>query len=195
MTTGASLQRSTPFSSFASKPFLESHRATSVCAREVGIVSQRLVAGAAGLHEGGIADKPVSRQMPGRCIVQLGPVAITAAWICNSQATIGQGELLVIVWRGVVAPPVDIDPERGPSRRASSSATSLWEQSFSPVGSSEDAWCWSPNGRSRDGCNSSDLATSCLERLRRAHAETPTPEADRLPPSNGLLLPARRRPR
>jgi hypothetical protein len=170
MTAGAPLQRTTTNVWADAKPFLRTHRAASVCSREIRVVSETLAAGATALHAEGLADTAVIRQSPSRCIVQLGPVAITAAWLCGTHASIEDGELLVIVWRGVVAPPMEHDPEHAPVRGAARTATAIWEQSFRPVASSQDTWRWEAEGDGSAGCESVELAKRCVALLRRSHA-------------------------
>lgn len=150
------------------KPFLTTHRATSVCAREFTSVCDALVDGAVSLHANGLAEKPIVRQSPGRCIVQLGPVAVTAAWLRDSSGLIEAGELLVIVWRGEVAPRADHIPERA-SVPTASMPTALWEQALAPVATSEATWRWHPQGTELDGFSSTELAAESIERLRLAH--------------------------
>ena len=190
MTARALVHGSGAAPQFGSKPFLATHRAASVCAREVSLLSQKLATEALAFHTGGHAEKPVVRQSPGRCIVQLGPVAITAAWICGGQASIDEGELLVIVWRGIVAPPVEHDTERGPLQRPRSSATVLWERAFRPVASSEATWIWQSDETEVGGYASVDLANYCMDRVRLAHAENRVaPDADVAPPSPHVIAP------
>jgi hypothetical protein len=179
MSTSATPQRSTIGSPFDGKTFLASHRAALACTREVGLFSKCLLSGIEQLHETGLIDKPATRQAPGHCIVQSGPVAITAAWLCRGQATIDNGVLLVIVWRGLVAPPFNrISTEHESPRRTPGLVKSLWEQSFRPVATSEPAWSWHPEGKTLGGFSSSELAANCVEQLRKAHERTPA-----LPPA------------
>lgn len=115
------------------------------------------------------ASAAVVRQSPGRCIVQLGPVALTAAWLRRSTGPLDEGELLVIVWRGSVAPPLEHHPERM-SARGASTASALWERTLTPVATSEAAWRWQSATAESAACSSSELAAQCVEHLRLAHA-------------------------
>jgi hypothetical protein len=154
------------------KPFLSTHRANTVCAREFDVLSDLVEKGARALHAEGPSEPPTVRRSPGRCIVQLGPVAITVAWLHSAMDPIAEGELLVIVWRGKVAPPVAHIPERAPLPNASSSATSVWEGTFMPVAASEETWQWQATDEHLDGFTSTRLAAVCVERLRLAHELT-----------------------
>lgn len=151
-----------------SKPALTAHRAASVCAREFASVCDAVVQGATALHANGVADKPVIRRSPGRCIVQLGPVAMTVAWLRDSAGLIETGELLVIVWEGDVAPGGDHVPERAAVQRART-PTALWEQALTPAITSEATW-WRPHGVEDGGYSSTDIAGESVERLRVEYA-------------------------
>jgi hypothetical protein len=155
---------------FAARAFLASHRATLVCAREVALLLKTVAAGASALNAGGSVERPAVRRSPDRCIVQLGPVAITVAWLPRRQVSIEDGRLLVILWRGMVAPPtIQYEPERVPTRAVRSSATALGEQTYRPVAASEATWNWKPEGQDHSYA-SADLGERCVEWLRTAYA-------------------------
>lgn len=156
---------------FDPKPFLETHRALTACAREFTRLSDDLVQGVLSLHAASGEEAPVVRRSPGRCIVQLGPVAITVTWLCRNLDPIENGELLVIVWRGAVAPHREQCPERAPTRRPANTAIALWERTLTPVAESEATWSWRSVGVGLGGYSSKELAAHCVERLRRAHAQ------------------------
>ena len=153
-------------------PFLASHRAFAACTREFARLSDevsRLVATLAGATA---EEKATVRRSPDRCIVQLGPVALTIAWLRGNHDSVAAGELLVIVWRGAVAPRTRHEPERPAAGPAPLGATPLWEQVLTAVGDSEEAWAWQPHGADEiAGCSSNDLAVRCVGRLRAAYLE------------------------
>ena len=157
-------------------PFLASHRALAVCTRELARLSDEVVRGVAALPGAEPAEKTTVRRSPERCIVQLGPVALTIAWLRGSHDAVAAGELLVIVWRGAVAPRAQHQPERpvrGPARLG---ATPLWEQVLTVVGDSEETWAWQPEDDDRIGrCSSAELAARCVGRLRAAYVEREVP--------------------
>ena len=159
---------------FERQPYLATHRALAACTREFSRLSTDVVRGAAALHADGVAvEKPVVRQSPGRCIVQLGPVAVTLAWLRSTVDSPADGELLVIVWRGAVAPRGDHIPERAPTPRSAAPAVALREESFVAEAESEESWTWRQPKRADAGaCSSAELAARCVERLRLAHAES-----------------------
>ena len=154
------------------RPFLTSSRAYAACTRELARLSDEVLRGVA-LLGGAVQDeKATIRRSPDRCIVQLGPVALTIAWLRGNNSSVALGELLVIVWRGAVAPRKDHNhPERPSKGPAPLGATSLWEQVFSAVGASEQTWGWHPPGAEIERCSSIELAERCVGRLQAAYME------------------------
>jgi len=159
--------------------FITSHRATAACARELSRLYDAI---ADGLDSWGIgstqaddetklADAPVVRRTPARCLVQVGPVALTVAWLQKSQGTVADGELLVVVWRGAVAVQAPRGFERTVDRAGASSATPVWETVLGATAESEAEWAWVPAGVADVTLSSATLADQCIERLRAAHAE------------------------
>jgi hypothetical protein len=157
------------------QPFLASHRALAACTRELARLSDEVVLGVAALPGAGVEHKAVVRQSPDRCIVQLGPVALTLAWLRSTHESVATGELLVIVWRGAVAPRRQHQPERPATRPAPLPATPLWEQVLTAVGDSEASWAWQPHSADLGRCSSTELAARCVERLRVAYMESEQP--------------------
>jgi hypothetical protein len=109
--------------------------------------------------------------------VQLGPVALTLAWLRSSHDSVAAGELLVIVWRGVVAPRMRHEPERPATRPAPLPATPLWEQVLTVIADSEETWAWQPHDTKIKPCSSTELAARCVERLRVAYLESGGPSS------------------
>lgn len=149
--------------------FLASHRALAVCTREFTRLSEGIVAGVEGLAATGAVEKPNVRVTPGRCIVQLGPVALTIAWLRSTLDTVAEGQLLVIVWRGSVAPQVSRLPEQQARRGTPASApVALLEETLTAAGTDEASWAWRIAGDQLD-FTSAELAARCVERLREAY--------------------------
>jgi hypothetical protein len=155
-----------------SRPYLDSHRALAACSREFARLAEDVVNGVAALHAAGVQDEPQVRLSPGRCIVQVGPVALTLAWLRSTLGSVTDGQLLAIVWEGTVAPRAEHHPERTATRPPPRPATALWEEVFSAVAASEASWTWQPARADVGGYSSTDLAARCVERLGRAHAES-----------------------
>ena len=154
------------------RPFLTTSRAYAACTRELARLSDEVLRGVALLGGAMQDEKATIRRSPDRCIVQLGPVALTIAWLRGNNSSVAVGELLVIVWRGAVAPRQDHNhPERPSKGPAPLGATSLWEQVFSAVGESEQTWGWHPPGAEIERCSSIELAERCVGRLQAAYME------------------------
>lgn len=161
--------------------FVASHRALAVCTREFGRLGAEVALTLNALHVAGEMEKALIVQAPGRYIVQVGPVALTIAWLRSRLDVVADGELLVVVWHGNVAPPAARFRERvlkGPtSTGAGPSAKALWEQVFSVRADSEESWQWQPTGASATAdvagasYTSTELAARSVERLRLAYAE------------------------
>jgi len=157
--------------------FITSHRATAVCARELARLHDAIADGLAAWGVGtarvgddtNLADAPVVRRTPVRCLVQVGPVALTVAWLQRAQGTVADGELLIVVWRGAVAVQTPGGFERTADR--ASSAIPVWETVLVADAESEAGWVWVPAGVADVTLSSAMLAEQCIERLRSAHAE------------------------
>jgi hypothetical protein len=152
--------------------FLASHRALAACSRELARLTDEVLLGVEALPEAAAQKEPTVRRSPDRCIVQFGPVALTLAWLRSSLDSVASGELLVMVWRGVVAPRQKHQPERPPRGPAPIGATLLWEQVLTAVAESETSWAWQPREADVGPCSSTELATRCVERLRAAYLES-----------------------
>jgi hypothetical protein len=157
---------------FYRQPFLASHKAVAACTREFVRLGREVLDGVAALPGAAAEEKAVVRQSPERCILQLGPVALTLAWLRSTHDSVAMGELLVIVWRGAVAPRTKHQPERPVAGPAPLGATPLWEQVLTPVGDSEATWAWQPRGTEIGRCSSSVLAARCVEQLQAAYLES-----------------------
>jgi hypothetical protein len=159
--------------------FLTSHRAAAACARELARLHDAIVDGLTAwgvgtVREGddaSLADAPAVRRTPGRCLVQVGPVALTVAWLQRAHDTVAGGELLVVVWRGAVAVQTMRGFEHTADRAGASSATPVWERVLTVTADSEAEWSWIPAGMADVTLSSASLADQCIERLRAAHDE------------------------
>lgn len=150
------------------RSFLASHRAATACKHELEQLTDAVQRDLAALPRAEEEPQPVVRLSPGRCIVQLGPVALTLAWLRGANDSVADGELMVIVWRGAVATRGAVQPERPHAQRAPS-ATALWEDVFVAVADNEASWTWQSRDAAAPGCTSLALAADCVERLYRAH--------------------------
>lgn len=151
--------------------FLASHRALAACSRELSRLGDEIEREVRTLPAPEAPAKPAIEHSPGRIIVQFGPVALSVAWLRSTLDTVSQGELLVIVWRGVVAPRRVQRPERPGNVRVAAGATPLWEKVLVAEAANENAWAWRPQDGSAPGCSSSELAVRCVDQLKKAHAQ------------------------
>ena len=155
---------------FSDRPsFLASHRALAVCTREFTKLSEGVVDAVEALAASGTTEKPVVRTMPGRCIVQLGPVALTIAWLRSTLDSVADGQLLVMVWRGNVAPKMNRLPEHQTGRGMTADIpVALLEESLTAAGQDEATWSWRLGGDGQD-FTSAELAARCVKLLREAY--------------------------
>jgi hypothetical protein len=179
MTDGIAERRAdTPTDEFRGS-FITSHRATAACARELARLHEAIEDGLAAWGVGtalagtdaSLADAPVVRRTPGRCLVQVGPFALTVAWLQRAHGTVADGELLIVVWRGAVALQTMRGFERTVDRPGATSAAPVWESVLVASAESEAEWAWVPAGVADVTLSSTSLADQCIERLRAAHAE------------------------
>ena len=153
---------------YEAREFLSTHRALAVCSREFGRLTEAIVHQAKAFAGDRLDGPPVIRQSPDRCIVQLGPVALTVAWLRNGSDTPADGSLMAIVWRGVIAPRGDHSPERKRARVATATPVSVWEQTLLPQADSEATWMWIPESSDQGAIASTGVATQCMEQLKVA---------------------------
>ena len=151
--------------------FVLSHRAFATCGQELERLVETVTQECAALCAAEGAKAPVVRRSPDRCIVQLGPVALSLAWLRGSGSTVAEGELLAIVWRGAVAPRSSHSPERGRIARAAVAPTALWEEGFTVTAENEESWRWQTPAADVGAITTTALAERCLGALRRALAE------------------------
>ena len=153
------------------RPFLSSHRALSVRLREFDRLTHAAVLGlTTGVTPATETEQPVVRRSPDRCLIQLGPVALTLAWLRHTLDSVADGELLVVVWRGLIAPGVSASDRTTTLCTPVRSATVIWEEVLHAVAIDEPSWRWRPAGTDIGGYSSTELAERCVDRLRSAAA-------------------------
>jgi len=153
------------------RPFLSSFRARSVRLREFDHLTESAARGVAALSGSGtgLLEKPVVRRSPDRCVIQFGEVALTLAWHRHSLDSAAEGELLVVVWRGLIASrSITASDLTTTSCTPVRSATVLWEEVLQAVAVDEPSWLWRPAGADIGGYRSSELAARCVGRLQLA---------------------------
>jgi hypothetical protein len=106
------------------------------------------------------------RRAPGRCIVQLGPVALTVSWVHARNDTVLNGRMLVIEWIGTVARGVRHVPERAAVTDPARTARPVNETVFTADAANERAWYWRNEAAPHARYQSLDLADLCVANLR-----------------------------
>ena len=148
------------------QPFLSTLRAVSVCGREFTRLTDGIAERATSSFGDAIDFKIAIRRTPERCIIQLGPSALTVAFI-RSRRDSAEGELLVIYWRGTVAPSVRSQPER--AIQPALSAEALSESVYVAEATSEADWIWRSREEPINNYTSLSLADHIVDRLRAVH--------------------------
>jgi hypothetical protein len=147
--------------------FLDSHRALAVCAREfdrlVDDVSKRVT----DLEDEAKGLKADVRRSPGRCIVQLGPVALTLSWLRTRAETVSQGRLMIVEWNGTVGANGAQEYVNGvPTIAVTQTAKMVRESVFLADASDEKSWTWRREGKnSRKAFRSGELAKTVVSSI------------------------------
>jgi hypothetical protein len=95
-------------------------------------------------------------------------VAITVAWLRTTVDSVAGGQLLVMVWRGVIAGRTKFTPERPSTMPLSGSATIEWQDTLTAQATNEESWVWVPEAGGKTGLTSDALAELCMSKLRTA---------------------------
>jgi hypothetical protein len=149
----------------ARETFLGSTRALPICAREFERLADDIARQAAAADVGSAELKAEVRRAPGRCIVQLGPVALTVSWVRARAGTVSEGRLLVVEWQGTVGRGTERIPERGLAPLAGKPATLLREDVLMVDATSERDWRWRRESAPAVGYDSRELAALCVRSL------------------------------
>src|SRR5688500_6386806 len=128
--------------------FLDSHRALAVCAREFDQLAEDIAKRVSDLEDDAKGLKADVRRSPGRCIVQLGPVALTVSWLRTRAETVSQGRLLVVDWNGTVGANGAQEYVNGvPTVAVSQTAKVVRETVFIADACDEKSWTWRKEGK------------------------------------------------
>jgi len=158
-------------SSYERAPYLTTHRALAACTRELERLGNELLAGVESLTTTLEAPPAVVRRPPGRCLIQLGPVALTVVWLRSTLDSVATGELMINVWHGAVSPRLHHRSERPGQERAPEPARLLWERVLRPIAVDEQSWGWVPDAADAMPMPSVALARMCADRLGRAYTD------------------------
>src|SRR5216117_1759256 len=140
--------------------FLDSHRALAVCAREFDRLAEDVSKRVMDLQDEAKGLKADVRRSPGRCIVQLGPVALTLSWLRTRAETVSQGRLLIVEWHGTVGANGAQEYVNGvPTIAVSQTAKVVRESVFIADANDEKSWTWRREGKTgRKAYRSQELA-------------------------------------
>ncbi|HEU4994594.1 MAG TPA: hypothetical protein VFT29_07225 [Gemmatimonadaceae bacterium] len=144
--------------------FLDSHRALAVCAREFDRLADDVAKRVTDLEDESKGLKADVRRSPGRCIVQLGPVALTLSWLRTRGETVSQGRLLIVEWNGTVGANGAQEYINGvPTVAVTQTAKVVRESVFIAEAADEKSWTWRREGKNgRKSYRSADLAKSMI---------------------------------
>jgi hypothetical protein len=145
--------------------YLGSHRSGPACARELERLTDDVIQRVESMDRDEAAGEVDVRRGAGRCIIQLGPVALTMSWIRSRTDAVIEGRLMIMEWDGIVRRGTDQVPERAPVRHAFQPATLLREDVFVADAATEQTWRWRRDGRPLGTYTSRDLATRCMASL------------------------------
>ncbi len=145
--------------------YLASHRSGPACARELERLADDVVQRVEAIERDEAAGEIEVRRGAGRCIIQLGPVALTMSWIRSRTDAVIEGRLMIMEWDGIVRRGTDQLPERAPVRHTFRPATLLREDVFVADATAEQNWRWRRDGRTLGTYTSRDLAARCLASL------------------------------
>jgi hypothetical protein len=158
--------------------YLASHRSGPACARELERLADDVVQRVESMERDEAAGEIEVRRGAGRCIIQLGPVALTMSWIRSRTDAVIEGRLMIMEWDGIVRRGTDQVPERAPVRHTFRPATLLREDVFVADAATEQTWRWRRDGRALGMYTSRDLAARCIASLT-ARLEEVAVEASR----------------
>ena len=145
--------------------YLGSHRSGPACARELERLADDVIQRVESMERDEAAGEIEVRRGAGRCIIQLGPVALTMSWIRSRTDAVIEGRLMIMEWDGIVRRGTDQVPERAPVRHSFRPATLLREDVFVADAATEQNWRWRRDGRPLGMYTSRDLATRCMASL------------------------------
>lgn len=144
--------------------FLGSSRAVAVCAREFERLADTIAKRATSAAEK-VGAKAEVQRMPDRCLVQLGPVALSVSWVRERVDTVATGRLMIAEWQGtVVRTPRPADMQTATTTNHGP-ATLMSEKILRADATGEPDWLWRREPVEDHGYASRDLAAHCVESL------------------------------
>ena len=139
--------------------FLASHRAITHLGREFDRLAAEVAKRAATVNRDDVEVPLEVHRVPGRCTVQLGPVALTLSWIRTRPDTVATGRLMIIEWEGQVG--------RG-SVTTGPRAIPLRETVLRADATRVEDWQWKSDDVAGYAYDSTELAAHCVDSLAYA---------------------------
>jgi hypothetical protein len=153
--------------------FLGSSRAVAVCAREFERLADGIAKRAVTIGEKAGTKAEVQR-MPDRCIVQLGPVALSVSWVRERVDTVATGRLMIAEWNGTVVRAAQRGPDNVSKSVSTGPAKLMRENILRADATGEPDWLWRREATDDLGYASGDLAARCVDSLLLSLQETAT---------------------
>jgi hypothetical protein len=153
--------------------FLGSARAVAVCAREFDRLADTIAKRAVSVAEKAGTKAEVQRR-PDRCIVQIGPVALSVSWVRERVDTVATGRLMIAEWQGTVVRAAQRPPEMQTQSTVQRPATLMRENILRADATGEPDWLWRHETTADLGYASRDLAAHCVDSLLLTLQETAT---------------------
>ena len=139
--------------------FLASHRAITHLGREFDRLATEVTKRASTVTRGETEVPFEVHRVPGRCTVQLGPVALTLSWVRTRPDTVATGRLMIIEWEGQMARGV---AGGGPN------PIPLRETVLRADATRVEDWQWKSDDVAGYAYDSSELAAHCVDSLAYA---------------------------
>ena len=140
--------------------FLASHRAITHLGREFDRLASEVAKRAATVNRDDTEVPLEVHRVPGRCTVQLGPVALTLSWVRTRPDTVATGRLMIIEWEGQMA--------RGVTAGAGPNPIPLRETVLRADATRVEDWQWKSDDVAGYAYDSSELAAHCVDSLAYA---------------------------
>ena len=139
--------------------FLGSHRAITHLGREFDRLATEVTKRVASVNRDEVETPLDVHRVPGRCTVQLGPVALTLSWVRTRPDTVATGRLMIIEWEGQVS---------RPNTPNGQSPVPLRETVLRADATRVDDWQWRSDEVAGYAYDSSELAAHCVDSLAYA---------------------------
>ncbi len=139
--------------------FLGSHRAITHLGREFDRLAAEVAKRAATVNRDDVEVPLEVHRVPGRCMVQLGPVALTLSWVRTRPDTVATGRLMIIEWEGQVG--------RG-NASGGPNPVPLRETVLRADATRVEDWQWKSDEVAGYAYDSTELAAHCVDSLAYA---------------------------